>query len=116
MQTHISGARDGGLGSWRQRCGRTTKLGIVVDSCDKFSQANPTMLCNIYYMPVGSSGRVVIEIDQNLKRRLYSALALEQSTLKDWFCQSVEQFLVARGYSISEHKTKPDARSKKVSQ
>jgi hypothetical protein len=67
-------------------------------------------------MPIGSSGRVVIEIDESLKRRLYSALALEQSTLKDWFCQSVEHFLVAKGYHKSEHKTKIRVKAKRVSQ
>lgn len=36
-------------------------------------------------MAIGESGRIVIEIDPELKRRLYSALALENKTLKEWF-------------------------------
>lgn len=44
-------------------------------------------------MPVGPSGRVVLEIDPQLKRRLYSALALDQMHLKDWFRAQVERYL-----------------------
>ena len=36
-------------------------------------------------MAIGESGRIVIEIDPELKRRLYSTLALENKTLKQWF-------------------------------
>lgn len=36
-------------------------------------------------MAIGESGRIVLEIDPELKRRLYSALALENKTLKEWF-------------------------------
>jgi hypothetical protein len=33
----------------------------------------------------GDSGRVVVELDPELKRQLYSALAKEGVTLKQWF-------------------------------
>ena len=36
-------------------------------------------------MAIGESGRIVLEIDPELKRMLYSALALENKTLKEWF-------------------------------
>jgi redox-regulated HSP33 family molecular chaperone len=36
-------------------------------------------------MSVGKSGRIVLEIDPELKQRLYSTLALENKTLKEWF-------------------------------
>lgn len=36
-------------------------------------------------MAVGKSGRIVLEIEPELKQRLYSALALENKTLKEWF-------------------------------
>lgn len=36
-------------------------------------------------MAIGESGRIVLEIDPELKRRLYSILALENKTLKEWF-------------------------------
>ena len=46
-------------------------------------------LCNFGYVPPmalhGNSGRVVIDIETDLKRRLYAALSLSGSTLKDWF-------------------------------
>jgi len=36
-------------------------------------------------MPISQSGRIVIEVDTDLKRDLYSALGREQLTLKEWF-------------------------------
>ena len=44
-------------------------------------------------MPKGDSGRVVVDIDPALKRRLYSALAMEDSTLKEWFIESAEHYV-----------------------
>jgi hypothetical protein len=44
-------------------------------------------------MPVGYSGRVVLEVEPLLKRRLYSTLALEHKTLKDWFIEKAEEYL-----------------------
>ena len=46
-------------------------------------------------MAKGESGRIVVDIDPALKRRLYSALALEDSTLKDWFIQCAERYIEA---------------------
>lgn len=36
-------------------------------------------------MAVGKSGRIVLEVEPELKQRLYSILALENRTLKEWF-------------------------------
>jgi len=36
-------------------------------------------------MARGKSGRVVLEIDPNLKRNLYLELEKRQQTLKEWF-------------------------------
>ena len=44
-------------------------------------------------MARGGSGRVVMEINPELKKELYSILALEQKTLKDWFIEQAEDFL-----------------------
>ncbi len=44
-------------------------------------------------MAKGESGRIVVDVDPNLKRRLYSALAMEDSTLKAWFIENAERFL-----------------------
>ena len=43
-------------------------------------------------MAVGESGRIVIDVDPEVKRRLYSALALSGSTLKDWFLKNAFTF------------------------
>lgn len=50
-------------------------------------------------MSKGESGRIVIEIDPVLKRRLYSALAMDGCTLKDWFILCAESHLQATGSS-----------------
>lgn len=47
-------------------------------------------------MPKGDSGRVVIEVGPDLKRQLYSALAIENSTLKDWFIATAKDYLADR--------------------
>ena len=44
-------------------------------------------------MPRTESGRIVVHVDPMLKRRLYAALAMESSTLKEWFTKSVERYL-----------------------
>jgi len=40
----------------------------------------------------GDSGRIVIDIEPILKRRLYSALALSGSTLKEWFRKAATEY------------------------
>lgn len=48
-------------------------------------------------MPVGDSGRIVLEVEPDLKRRLYSALALDHHlTLKDWFVARAREYLQAQ--------------------
>jgi hypothetical protein len=48
-------------------------------------------------MPKGQSGRIVIEVDPDLKRRLYAALAGDNSTLKDWFLSEAASYLADQG-------------------
>jgi hypothetical protein len=47
-------------------------------------------------MSVGQSGRIVIEVEPDVKRLLYSALAREGVTLKDWFLRSAQSYLSER--------------------
>jgi len=60
------------------------------------------MLCDIDVnivsndMAVGSSGRIVIEIDPELKQELYSALSENGVNLKQWFLENAHQFLDER--------------------
>ena len=44
-------------------------------------------------MSKGDSGRVVIEVDPDLKRKLYSVLAADSSTLKDWFVSAAAHYI-----------------------
>lgn len=43
-------------------------------------------------MSRGKSGRIVIEVEPEAKQRLYSALALSGSTLKDWFLKAAKEY------------------------
>ena len=47
-------------------------------------------------MAKGQSGRIVIELEPQFKRRLYSALASDGSTLKAWFIQVAKEYLSER--------------------
>lgn len=44
-------------------------------------------------MSKGASGRVVVDIEPAVKRRLYSALAMDGLTLKEWFLTSAKAYL-----------------------
>lgn len=47
-------------------------------------------------MAVGDSGRVVIEIDPQLKRAFYGTLAEQGLTLKDWFIKEAKRHVEER--------------------
>jgi hypothetical protein len=44
-------------------------------------------------MARGSSGRIVLEVERELKHDLYSSLAHENRTLKDWFVSCARAYL-----------------------
>jgi len=44
-------------------------------------------------MAISESGRIVLEVNPELKRRLYSALALENKSLKEWFILMAEEYI-----------------------
>ena len=48
-------------------------------------------------MPVGSSGRVVIEIDPEQKQELYAALERDGTSMKQWFLERVGEYLGDHG-------------------
>lgn len=48
-------------------------------------------------MAVGPSGRIVIEVDPDLKRELYSCLSSDQLSLRQWFLESARQYLATHG-------------------
>ena len=47
-------------------------------------------------MSIGTSGRIVIEVETDIKRELYSALSREGLTLKDWFLKSAQSYISLR--------------------
>lgn len=44
-------------------------------------------------MSIGNSGRIVIEVDPVIKKDLYSLLAKEGMTLKEWFLKNAAVYL-----------------------
>ena len=44
-------------------------------------------------MAISGSGRVVLEVNPELKRKLYSMLALEHKSLKEWFILMAEEYI-----------------------
>jgi len=48
-------------------------------------------------MSIGSSGRIVIEIEPDLKQELHAALRQEGLNLKTWFLENAQEFLSDRG-------------------
>jgi hypothetical protein len=53
-------------------------------------------------MAKGESGRIVLEVDPTLKSQLYSILALEQTTLKDWFIEQAKNYIAEKKKDISD--------------
>ncbi len=44
-------------------------------------------------MARGKSGRIVLEVEPELKKALYSILAMEQRTLKNWFVDKAQKHI-----------------------
>jgi hypothetical protein len=60
-------------------------------------------------MAIGSSGRIVIEVDPELKRQLHKLLRENGSNVKEWFTDH------ALDYIATEKTNSKSARGKKVS-
>lgn len=68
-------------------------------------------------MVQGASGRVVIEIEPHLKRQLYSTLAAQGMTLKEWFIRCSEHEIERHPFfetfcRASDKGATPDERTK----
>ena len=48
-------------------------------------------------MPRGNSGRIVLEIDSELKQELYETLGKDGMSLKKWFLGQARDYLSTRG-------------------
>ena len=54
----------------------------------------------VTWMPVGRSNRIVIDVDDvELKRRMYSALAEDGRSLKEWFVAAATNYVETRVYA-----------------
>jgi hypothetical protein len=47
-------------------------------------------------MSRGPSGRIVVEIEPELKQRLYAELSRDNLTLKDWLITQAERYIAER--------------------
>jgi hypothetical protein len=54
------------------------------------------VLCYICNMSRGASGRIVIEVDPELKAELYGELGRDGRTLKTWFIESARAYINRR--------------------
>lgn len=61
-------------------------------------------------MAKGESGRVVIEVDPDLKRHIYSVLAIKNLTLKEWFIGAAQQY-VAKCEEQRANETRPNRKN-----
>lgn len=48
-------------------------------------------------MAIGTSGRLVIEVDPDFKKKFYTVLEADGLTLKDWFLQEARKHINKRG-------------------
>jgi hypothetical protein len=55
-------------------------------------------------MPRGPSGRIVVEVEQELKGRLHATLALDGLTMKDWFVERATDYVETRGVLASRRR------------
>lgn len=60
-------------------------------------------------MSVGPSGRIVVEVEPELKRELHSALVKDGQTLKDWFVKRAEEY-VREGQQLNFFDNLPPAK------
>lgn len=44
-------------------------------------------------MAIGTSNRIVIEVEPAIKEEIYNALSLKRKTLKGWFLEKVQEDL-----------------------
>ncbi len=56
-----------------------------------FAQFTSLTLQTMRMAQHGESGRIVVDVDPELKRQIYSALSLSGGTLKDWFIKAAEE-------------------------
>ncbi|MEQ1963150.1 hypothetical protein ABLB69_08235 [Xenorhabdus khoisanae] len=59
-------------------------------------------------MAKGESGRIVLEVDPELKKSLYSILAHEQQTLKDWFIDKAQKHIEEKRNELIKSFSKVD--------
>ena len=65
-------------------------------------------------MPIGKSGRIVIEVETGLKRDLYAVLERERLTLKEWFIRRASNYVADAVQPSLALSTGPQVEEKKT--
>ena len=55
-------------------------------------------------MPRGRSGRIVVEVERELKGRLHATLALDGLTVKEWFVERATDYVQTRAVLATRRK------------
>jgi hypothetical protein len=63
-------------------------------------------------MSIGNSGRIVIEIDPETKRNLYSVLTRNGITLKEWFLKCADGYMAGLSPTQIDNKRSATAKQK----
>ena len=63
---------------------------------------------HIEIMPIGSSGRIVVEVEPELKRALHRALRLQGTNLKEWFVDQARTLLAAQEQQLEMPFAQPE--------
>lgn len=77
-----------------------SRMALDVRMCSMLHGAHEALMAR------GTSGRIVVEIEPALKRALYSRLASDGRTFKDWATAQIEAY-VGRTESRPEHERAP---------
>lgn len=72
-------------------------------SCNLCNIHHITTGC-IYSMSIGNSGRIVLEVDPELKKELYSQLVKDGMQLKQWFLSCATQYIEEKAQETEKHK------------
>ena len=70
-------------------------------------------MCYITSVARGLSGRIVVEVDPDLKLELYTALTFEGLTLKAWFVEEAQNYISQHRQPLLFHRSTASSQPKR---
>lgn len=58
----------------------------------------------VQIMAIGKSGRIVLEVESSFEKKLYSLLAMESISLKEWFITKAQEKIAIDANKIEKVK------------